>query len=190
MCHTVTRDWRTSELRPLFPPGARLKDKETNLDDDGLLGAYPSWLMVATIDYNLRYHTGALISMMIRVLHLLLLVSLLLAPQTTDGWSLPVTRREVFGTMATTTTASMLIGAWGLPVLAEENASKNTTHLVTEEEHERQALLRRMQERRQLMEASRSSNSRQSYLDLSRQRAALYNTTSRAVSCPPNIPCL
>jgi hypothetical protein len=40
------------------------------------------------------------------------------------------------------------------------------------------------------MQASRSSNDRQSYLDLSRQRAALYNTTSKTVSCPPGIPCL
>lgn len=48
----------------------------------------------------------------------------------------------------------------------------------------------RMIERRQLMEASRSSNNRQSYLDLSRQRALLYNTTSKAVTCPSNIPCL
>ena len=127
---------------------------------------------------------------MIRALHLLLLASLLLAPQTTNGWSLPVTRREAFGTMATTTTASMLMGAWGLPVLAEEEDSDNTTRMMTEEERERQALLQRMQERRQLMEASRSSNSRQSYLDLSRQRASLYNTTSKAVSCPPNIPCI
>jgi hypothetical protein len=56
-----------------------------------------------------------------------------------------------------------------------------------DEEHE--LLLQRMKERRQLLEASRSSNSRQSYLDLSRQRAALYNATSKAVSCPPNVPC-
>ena len=62
--------------------------------------------------------------------------------------------------------------------------------LSPEEEQLRQELLQKMKERRQLMEASRSSNNRQSYLDLSRQRAALYNTTSKAVSCPPNIPCL
>ena len=58
------------------------------------------------------------------------------------------------------------------------------------EEERREELRQRLIERRQLMEASRTSNSRQSYLDLSRQRAALYNTTSKAVSCPPNIPCL
>ena len=127
---------------------------------------------------------------MIRVLHLLLLASLLLAPQTANGWSLPVTRREVFGTMATATTASMMMAGWGLPVLAEEDESNSTTHVMTEEERERQVLLQRMQERRQLMEASRSSNSRQSYLDLSHQRASLHNTTFKAVSCPPNIPCL
>ena len=62
--------------------------------------------------------------------------------------------------------------------------------LSPEEEQRRQELLQRMKEIRQLMEASRSSNDRQSYLDLSRQRAVLYNTTSKVVSCPPNIPCL
>ena len=41
-----------------------------------------------------------------------------------------------------------------------------------------------------MMRASRTSADRQSYLDLSRQRAALYNTTSRAWTCPPYIPCL
>ena len=48
----------------------------------------------------------------------------------------------------------------------------------------------RMIERRQLMDASRSSNNRQSYLDLSKQRAFLYNTTPKAITCPTNIPCL
>jgi hypothetical protein len=46
----------------------------------------------------------------------------------------------------------------------------------------------RMIERRQLMDASRSSNNRQSYLDLSKQRALLYNTTPKAITCPNNIP--
>ena len=48
----------------------------------------------------------------------------------------------------------------------------------------------RMIERRQLMDASRSSNNRQSYLDLSKQRAFLYNTTPKAITCPTKIPCL
>ena len=59
-----------------------------------------------------------------------------------------------------------------------------------ESDDERQELLQRLKERRQLMQASRSTNDRQDYLDLSRQRAKLYNTTSKAWSCPPNIPCL
>ncbi len=41
-----------------------------------------------------------------------------------------------------------------------------------------------------MMRASQTSGDRQIYLDLSRQRAALYNTTSRAWTCPPLIPCL
>ena len=53
------------------------------------------------------------------------------------------------------------------------------------------ALQERLRERRQLLELSRSSGDRQRYFDLSRQRAAVvYNTTSRAATCPPNIPCL
>jgi hypothetical protein len=59
-----------------------------------------------------------------------------------------------------------------------------------EQQEQRQATLQRLVERRQLMQASRSSNNRQSYLDLSKQRAALYNTTFQGVTCPPNIPCL
>lgn len=57
------------------------------------------------------------------------------------------------------------------------------------QERRQREIRQRLLERRKLMQASRSSNDRQSYLDLSRQRAALYNTTSKAVSCPPNIPC-
>mmetsp|Transcript_4851 Transcript_4851/g.7501 ORF Transcript_4851/g.7501 Transcript_4851/m.7501 type:complete len:159 (-) Transcript_4851:192-668(-) len=72
-------------------------------------------------------------------------------------------------------------------ILSENSNESNDNNSMTEEQ--RQEILERMRARRQLMEASRTSNNRQSYLDLSRQRAALYNTTSRAVSCPPNIPC-
>ena len=63
-----------------------------------------------------------------------------------------------------------------------------TPTTLTDEEKER--IRQRILERRQLMQASKSTNSRQDYLDLSRQRAALYNTTYRGVTCPPNIPCL
>lgn len=67
--------------------------------------------------------------------------------------------------------------------------SSSPTQLPISQE-EQLAIQQRLFERRQLMQASRSTNNRQSYLDLSRQRAALYNTTSKAVSCPTNIPCL
>ena len=49
---------------------------------------------------------------------------------------------------------------------------------------------RRLSERRALMQQSRTTRSRQEVLDLSRQRASLYNTTSRAVSCVSELPCL
>ena len=45
-------------------------------------------------------------------------------------------------------------------------------------------------DRRALFEQSRTTNDRQKILDLSRQRAALYNTTFRGASCIPGIPCL
>ena len=51
------------------------------------------------------------------------------------------------------------------------------------EEDRARMIRQRLQERRALMQVSRTSESRQSYLDLSRQRAKLYNTTSRAADC-------
>ena len=53
------------------------------------------------------------------------------------------------------------------------------------------ALQEKLAERRKLMELSRSSNDRQRYFDLSRQRASVvYNTTSKAASCVPGLPCI
>lgn len=53
------------------------------------------------------------------------------------------------------------------------------------------ALQEKLADRRKMMELSRSSNDRQRYFDLSRQRAsAVYNTTSRAASCVPGLPCI
>ena len=55
----------------------------------------------------------------------------------------------------------------------------------------RAALQEKLAERRKLMELSRSSNDRQRYFDLSRQRASVvYNTTSKAASCVPGLPCI
>ena len=48
----------------------------------------------------------------------------------------------------------------------------------------------RIAERRALFEQSRTTSDRQKILDLSRQRAALYNTTFRGASCIPGVPCL
>ena len=53
------------------------------------------------------------------------------------------------------------------------------------------ALQEKLAERRKLMELSRSSNDRQRYFDLSRQRASVvYNTTYRGASCVPGLPCI
>mmetsp|Transcript_17338 Transcript_17338/g.47334 ORF Transcript_17338/g.47334 Transcript_17338/m.47334 type:complete len:134 (+) Transcript_17338:1-402(+) len=86
------------------------------------------------------------------------------------------------------------------PSLADTKATTTTTTTTTtppvidaeRSPEEKEQIRQRLIERRKLMEASRSTNSRQSYLDLSRQRAALYyyNTTYQGVSCPPGIPCL
>ena len=53
------------------------------------------------------------------------------------------------------------------------------------------ALKEKLAERRKLMELSRSSNDRQRYFDLSRQRASVvYNTTYQGASCIPGLPCI
>ncbi|KAJ1455360.1 hypothetical protein M885DRAFT_520264 [Pelagophyceae sp. CCMP2097] len=55
------------------------------------------------------------------------------------------------------------------------------------------ALAMRIRDRRALMQAGRSTSSRQEIFDLSRQRATLvYNTTSKAATCdnPLGLPCL
>lgn len=48
----------------------------------------------------------------------------------------------------------------------------------------------RIADRRALFEQSRTTNDRQKILDLSRQRAAMYNTTFQGASCIPGIPCI
>ena len=53
-----------------------------------------------------------------------------------------------------------------------------------------EACKQRIADRRALFEQSRTTNDRQKILDLSRQRAALYNTTFQGASCIPGIPCL
>ena len=45
-------------------------------------------------------------------------------------------------------------------------------------------------DRRAMMRQSKSTTRRQDMFDLSRQRAALYNTTYQGAACLPNIPCL
>lgn len=49
---------------------------------------------------------------------------------------------------------------------------------------------KRIEERRQLNRQSRSTRSRQEIMDLSKQRAALYNTTYQGTNCVPGVPCL
>ena len=83
----------------------------------------------------------------------------------------PTRRRIIIATPA----------AIALPVFAAEDDAAAA----------RAALQAKLAERRKLMELSRSSNDRQRYFDLSRQRAsAVYNTTYRGASCVPGLPCI
>ena len=47
----------------------------------------------------------------------------------------------------------------------------------------------RIADRRKLFEQSRTTNDRQVMFDLSKQRAAMYNTTYQGASCVPGLPC-
>ena len=53
-----------------------------------------------------------------------------------------------------------------------------------------EACRQRIADRRAIFAQSRTTTSRQNMMDLSKQRAALYNTTYQGASCIPGIPCL
>ena len=116
-------------------------------------------------------------------------------------------RRSILTKFLIAGTANLQVFPIASPVTAADEASAGTINnnkneestinasaesVYSEEEaRKREELKARLIERRKLMEASRSSNRRQSYLDLSKQRAQLYNTTYQGLSsCPNNIPCL
>ena len=91
---------------------------------------------------------------------------------------------SVRGLSGSPTRRKLLLGGAGaavaLPALAEDDEAARAA-----------ALQAKLAERRKLMELSRSSNDRQRYFDLSRQRASVvYNTTSKAASCVPGLPCI
>ena len=89
--------------------------------------------------------------------------------------SLSTTRRRIIIAPAATA-----LPVFALPALAEDDEAARAA-----------ALQAKLAERRKLMELSRSSNDRQRYFDLSRQRASVvYNTTSKAASCVPGLPCI
>ena len=89
--------------------------------------------------------------------------------------SLSTTRRRII--IAPVATALPVVA---LPALAEDDETARAA-----------ALQAKLAERRKLMELSRSSNDRQRYFDLSRQRASVvYNTTYRGASCVPGLPCI
>lgn len=90
--------------------------------------------------------------------------------QRVKEWMVPVAKADEQGSSATTTTTNQVAPSCDDLCLAE-----------------RQRIL---ENRRQLMRQSRSNTQRSDVLELSRQRAALYNTTYQGVTCPPGIPCL
>ena len=101
-----------------------------------------------------------------KLLHAIILVSVR---------SLSTTRRRII--IAPAATALSVVA---LPALAEDDEAARAA-----------ALQEKLAERRKLMELSRSSNDRQRYFDLSRQRASVvYNTTYQGASCVPGLPCI
>ena len=101
-----------------------------------------------------------------KLLHAIILVSVR---------SLSTTRRRIIIAPAATS-----LPVVALPALAEDDEAARAA-----------ALQAKLAERRKLMELSRSSNDRQRYFDLSRQRAStVYNTTYRGASCVPGLPCI
>ena len=79
-------------------------------------------------------------------------------------------------------TAAVLATAVARPSFAEEPAAAAPAC--------DEACRRMLAERRALFQQSRTTSDRQVILDLSRQRAKLYNTTFRGASCIPGIPCI
>lgn len=90
--------------------------------------------------------------------------------QRVKEWMVPVARADEQGSTAAATTTSQVAPSCDESCLA--------------------ARQRILENRRQLMRQSRSNTQRSDVLELSRQRAALYNTTYQGVTCPPGIPCL
>ena len=103
------------------------------------------------------------------------------------------TRLPTFGRLLPSRAVSRrsLLNVFAISSAARAAAAADDVATDEDEAARAAALQERLRERRQLLELSRSSGDRQRYFDLSRQRAAVvYNTTSRAATCPPNIPCL
>ena len=71
------------------------------------------------------------------------------------------------------------------------NASTKTADAASECDDVCKAERRRkIEERRAMMKQARSSRERSDVLELSRQRAQLYGTSFKGVSCPQGIPCI
>ena len=76
-----------------------------------------------------------------------------------------------------------IFGTVGTPLVVNAEADSTT---ATCDEACRQEII---QKRRTMLQQSRSTTSRQELFELSRQRAALYNTTYQGATCPNGLPC-
>jgi peptide deformylase len=110
--------------------------------------------------------------------------------------------------------STTLLSAWRAPLVPEANAaddssfrqgavpatsvrlplsSNSTTAAVNNSSCDESCLQERkriIQERRAMMNQSRSSTKRSDVFELSKQRAALYGTQYQGASCPPGVPCI
>ena len=109
-------------------------------------------------------------------------------PETTRSRS----RREVFSTMILAAsslpkaTNAVDLKEFVIPSMPLALAEDSQTECDNDCLAERKRII---EDRRAMLRQSRTTTSRQDMFDLSRQRAALYNTTYQGSSCPPGVPC-
>lgn len=85
------------------------------------------------------------------------------------------------------TVSGAFLAASVKPILAEDTSP---TAIPPCDDNCMRERRKRILERRAMMQQSRTNTKRSDMFELSRQRAALYNTTYQGASCPPGVPCL
>jgi len=74
--------------------------------------------------------------------------------------------------------------------MIDDKISTNESNILVCDEACKVERKRIIEGRRAMMNQSRSTSQRSEVLELSRQRAKLYGTDFKGVSCPPGIPCI